>query len=126
MAFVYPEEIDQINILQASILAMHKAIDQLEKVDYIIVDGNKFNPYKDIKHETVVKGDGKYLNIAAASILAKTYRDAYMEKLGREYPAYQWHKNKGYPTKNIERPFKCMGLLHTIENHLNNYQHKLN
>ena len=97
---VTPEEIDKINILNASILAMHRALDQLEvRPEAIIVDGNRFKPYRFIPYNTVVKGDGKYLSIAAASILAKTYRDVYMESLAREYPQYAWDVNKGYPTK---------------------------
>lgn len=94
------KQIDEINILQASILAMHKSIDAMKLVpEFIIVDGNKFKPYKRIPFETIVKGDGKYLSIAAASVLAKTYRDDFMEKLHAEYPIYNWKKNKGYPTK---------------------------
>lgn len=97
---VTPEEIDKINILNASILAMHRALDQLEvRPEAIIVDGNRFRPYRFIPYNTVVKGDGKYLSIAAASILAKTYRDDYMDSLAREYPQYAWDVNKGYPTK---------------------------
>ena len=97
---VTPEEIDQINILNASILAMHRALDQLTlRPEAIIVDGNRFKPYRFIPYTTVVKGDGKYLSIAAASILAKTYRDDYMDLLAQEYPQYGWTENKGYPTK---------------------------
>ena len=97
---VTPEEIDKINILNASVLAMHRALDQLEvRPEAIIVDGNRFKPYCFIPYNTVVKGDGKYLSIAAASILAKTYRDDYMDSLAREYPQYAWDVNKGYPTK---------------------------
>jgi len=100
VAYVWQEEIDKINILQASILAMHKSIDKLSKTPaHIIVDGNKFNSYKKIPHETIIKGDGKYLSIAAASVLAKTYRDDYMEKIHQDFPNYAWDKNKGYPTK---------------------------
>jgi len=100
VAYVWQEEIDEINILQASILAMHKSIDKLSKIPaHIIVDGNKFNSYKKIPHETIIKGDGKYLSIAAASVLAKTYRDDYMEKIHQDFPNYAWDKNKGYPTK---------------------------
>ena len=96
---VFMEEIDRINILNASILAMHKCIGQLSTVpEFIAVDGNRFKNYPEIPHECVVKGDGKYLNIAAASILAKTHRDAYMEKIHEEYPMYNWKQNKGYPT----------------------------
>ena len=97
---VTPEEIDQINILNASILAMHRALDQLTlRPEAIIVDGNRLKPYRFIPYTTVVKGDGKYLSIAAASILAKTYRDDYMDRLAQEYPQYGWTENKGYPTK---------------------------
>lgn len=92
-------EIDKINILNASILAMHRSIECLSiSPEHILVDGNRFHVYKDIPHLCVIKGDGKYLNIAAASILAKTYRDAYMEKIHEEYPMYNWKQNKGYPT----------------------------
>ena len=100
IGIVTPEEIDKINILNASILAMHRAIDAIGVVpEHIIVDGNRFKPYKDIPYTTVIKGDAKYLSIAGASILAKTYRDDYMLKLHDEYPSYEWDKNKGYPTK---------------------------
>ncbi len=100
VAFVYQEEIDRINILRASILAMHKAIDTMKIIpEFISVDGNKFLSYNSIPHKTIVKGDGKYLNIAAASVLAKTYRDAYMEKIHSDFPHYNWQQNKGYPTK---------------------------
>lgn len=94
------KEIDEINILRASFLAMHRAIDQLKvKPEYLIIDGNRFTPYKKVPYSTIVKGDGKYLSIAAASILAKTYRDDYMNKLHEEFPYYDWDHNKGYPTK---------------------------
>ena len=97
---VTPEEIDQINILNASFLAMHRAIDQLKlRPEHLLIDGNRFKKYRDLPHTTVVKGDGKYLSIAAASILAKTYRDDYMNALHQEDPFYDWNKNKGYPTK---------------------------
>lgn len=97
---VTPEEIDQINILNASILAMHRALDQLGvRPEAVIVDGNRFKPYGDLPYTTIVKGDGKYQAIAAASILAKTFRDEYMDRLDEEYPFYEWRKNKGYPTK---------------------------
>ncbi|MGV8947274.1 MAG: ribonuclease HII [Lutibacter sp.] len=99
VAYVFEEKIDEINILQASILAMHLAIDQLAiEPEHIIVDGNKFKPYKNIPHTTIIKGDAKFMSIAAASVLAKTYRDAFMQKLDIEFPNYQWKKNKGYPT----------------------------
>ena len=97
---VTPEEIDKINILNASFLAMHRALDQLTiRPEAVIVDGNRFNPYHDLPYTTIVKGDGKYQSIAAASILAKTFRDEYMDSLANEYPYYEWQKNKGYPTK---------------------------
>ncbi len=93
------QEIDQINILKASFLAMHRAVDQLSvKPEWLIIDGNKFTPYQGIAHQCVVKGDSKYTQIAAASILAKTYRDEYMKKLAADYPQYCWEINKGYPT----------------------------
>jgi len=111
VAHVFPEEIDAINILNASFLAMHRAIDQLQKVpEFIIVDGNRFKPYKNIPHECIVKGDGKYMSIAAASVLAKTYRDAYMERLHEEYPMYNWKKNKGYPTKEHREAIRKYGI----------------
>lgn len=97
---VSAEEIDKINILNASFLAMHRALDQLKvRPEHIIVDGNRFKPYHEVPHVTIVKGDGKYLSIAAASILAKTYRDDYMNAIDAEFPVYGWKKNKGYPTK---------------------------
>lgn len=97
---VAPQEIDEINILNASFLAMHRAIDQLKvRPQHLLIDGNRFKKYPDIPHTTVVKGDGKYLSIAAASILAKTYRDDYMKRLHEEFPCYGWKRNKGYPTK---------------------------
>ncbi|MDL2241897.1 ribonuclease HII [Bacteroidales bacterium OttesenSCG-928-L03] len=96
---VSPQEIDEINILNASFLAMHRAIAQLSILpEYLLIDGNRFKPYPSIPHATIVKGDGKYLSIAAASILAKTHRDEYMLRLHEEYPHYDWKKNKGYPT----------------------------
>ncbi|MDQ2179962.1 MULTISPECIES: ribonuclease HII [Marinifilum] len=94
------EEIDKINILNASFLAMHRAVDQLKtKPEHLLIDGNRFNPYKNIKHTCVIKGDGKYASIAAASILAKTYRDDFMMKIHEDFPYYDWNSNKGYPTK---------------------------
>jgi ribonuclease HII len=100
VAFVYQDEIDAINILNASILAMHRSIDALGQIpEFIAVDGNRFKPYGNIPYQAVVKGDGKFLNIAAASVLAKTYRDDYMKKIHEQYPVYNWAKNKGYPTK---------------------------
>lgn len=100
VGIVTPEEIDKINILNASFLAMHRALDQLQvRPEAVIVDGNRFKPYQDLPYTTIVKGDGKYLSIAAASILAKTYRDYYMLSLAEEYPQYDWQSNMGYPTK---------------------------
>lgn len=97
---VTPQEIDEINILNASFLAMHRAVAQLKiRPQHLLIDGNRFKPYPGIPHTTVVKGDGKYLSIAAASILAKTYRDDYMNRLHEEYPYYDWNHNKGYPTQ---------------------------
>ena len=95
-----PKEIDKINILNASFLAMHRAINTLNtKSELLLIDGNRFNPYTNIPHKCIIKGDGKYLSIAAASVLAKTYRDDIMKKLDLESPEYKWEKNKGYPTK---------------------------
>lgn len=111
IGIVSAKEIDQINILKASFLAMHRAVDALEMYpEHLLIDGNRFAPYPDIPHTTIVKGDGKYLSIAAASILAKTYRDDYMEALGEEYPAYHWKKNKGYPTKQHREAIAKEGL----------------
>lgn len=101
VAFVTPEEIDKINILQASILAMHNAISRLSpKPDFLLIDGNRFNPYPGIPHKCIVKGDATYMSIAAASILAKTHRDEYMSAIAKEYPQYGWERNKGYPTRD--------------------------
>ena len=111
VGIVTPEEIDKINILNASILAMHRALDQLRvRPEAVIVDGNRFKKYKDLPHTTIVKGDGKYLSIAAASILAKTYRDDYMNQLAEEYPQYDWRSNKGYPTKKHREAIKQFGI----------------
>ncbi|MGP1538087.1 ribonuclease HII [Bacteroides heparinolyticus] len=100
VGIVSPEEIDKINILNASFLAMHRALDRLSVYpQHLLIDGNRFRKYRDLPHTTVVKGDGKYLSIAAASVLAKTYRDDYMNGLHKEYPLYGWDSNKGYPTK---------------------------
>lgn len=114
---VTPEEIDQINILNASILAMHRALDQLAlRPEYVIVDGNRFKPYCDtttgeiLPHTTIVKGDGKYLSIAAASILAKTYRDDYMLSLHQQYPHYGWDRNMGYPTREHREAIATHGI----------------
>jgi ribonuclease HII len=99
VAFVENNEIDEMNILRATIKAMHLAIDGLKKQpQFLLIDGNRFFPYKEIKYRTIVKGDGLFFPIAAASVLAKTFRDEYMEKIHNEYPAYGWNKNKGYPT----------------------------
>ncbi len=104
-------EIDQINILRASILAMHRAVDQLEtRPEHLLIDGNRFYDYPDIPHTTVVKGDGKYLPIAAASILAKTYRDDYMKGIDKECPQYGWGQNAGYPTKAHRAAIKAHGV----------------
>jgi ribonuclease HII len=111
VAHIFPEEIDKINILNASILAMHKAIDQLiGNLKYIIVDGNRFKPYKDVPFECIVKGDGKYMTVAAASVLAKTHRDAYMAVLHEEFPMYNWIKNKGYPTQEHREAIRKYGI----------------
>ena len=111
VGIVTPEEIDKINILKASFPAMHRAIVQLQvRPEHLLIDGNRFTPYPDIKHTTVVKGDGKYLSIAAASILAKTYRDDYMDELAKEYPDYHWTENKGYPTKAHREAIRTIGI----------------
>ncbi len=108
---VTPEEIDRINILNASILAMHRALDALAvRPEAVIVDGNRFKKYRDLPHATIVKGDGKYLSIAAASILAKTFRDDYMDGLAAEYPQYDWLSNKGYPTRKHREAIKTFGI----------------
>lgn len=108
---VTPQEIDQINILNASILAMHRALDQLQvRPEAIIVDGNRFKPYRDLPHTTIVKGDGKYLSIAAASILVKTYRDDEMVRLAQEYPDYDWQHNMGYPTRKHREAIRQHGI----------------
>lgn len=110
VGIVTPEEIDQINILNASILAMHRALDQLQvRPQAIIVDGNRFKRYRELPHSCIVKGDGKYLSIAAASVLAKTYRDDYMNRLAVEYPQYDWLSNKGYPTKKHREAIRQYG-----------------
>ncbi len=108
---VTPEEIDRINILNASFLAMHRAIDQLKlRPEHLLIDGNRFRKYQDVPHTTVVKGDGKYMSIAAASVLAKTYRDDYMNSLAKEYPQYDWESNKGYPTKKHREAIRIFGV----------------
>ncbi|TRO67043.1 ribonuclease HII [Christiangramia sabulilitoris] len=111
IAHIYMEEIDKINILNASILAMHRALDNMNHpADQIIVDGNRFKNYKQIPHECIIKGDGKFLSIAAASILAKTGRDEYMQQIHEEYPMYNWQKNKGYPTKEHRAAIEKYGI----------------
>jgi len=111
IAHVYQEEVDEINILNASIKAMHLALEQLsKKPEYIIIDGNRFKSFQGIPHQCIIKGDGKYQNIAAASVLAKTYRDDFMEKLGLQFPQYDWKKNKGYPTKKHREAIKEYGI----------------
>ena len=108
---VTAEEIDKINILNASILAMHRALDALKvRPEAIIIDGNRFKPYQDVPYTTIVKGDGKYLSIAAASILAKTYRDDYMQSIAEDFPQYDWKSNKGYPTKKHRAAIKEFGI----------------
>ena len=110
VGIVTPKEIDKINILNASILAMHRALEQLKPQPlHIIVDGNRFKPYGEIPYQTVVKGDGKYLSIAAASVLAKTYRDDYMNDLDAQYPGNGWNRNKGYPTKEHREAIRQLG-----------------
>ncbi len=110
-AHIMMEEIDKINILNASILAMHKSIEQLDKsLQFIAVDGNRFKKFKNIPHKTVIKGDGKYLHIAAASVLAKTYRDEFMDKIHEEFPMYNWKQNKGYPTKEHREAIRKYGI----------------
>lgn len=110
VVFIDQEEVDQLNVLQASITGMHRAIADLSQTpEFIIVDGNKFRPYPNIPHQTIVKGDAKYLSIAAASILAKTYRDDYMKQIHAEFPMYDWINNKGYPTKNHREAIRNFG-----------------
>ena len=111
VVMVSPEEIDRINILNASILGMHRAIEGLKlRPEHILVDGNRFKSFEDVPHTTVVKGDGKYMSIAAASVLAKTHRDELMEKLALTYPEYGWEINKGYPTKAHREAIGRLGL----------------
>ena len=111
VSFVDEKEVDQINVLQASITGMHRSVAQLKPLpEYIIVDGNKFKPYNKIPHQTIVKGDAKYLSIAAASVLAKTYRDEFMEKIHQEFPIYNWKQNKGYPTKEHRAAIREFGI----------------
>ena len=111
VALVDNEEIDRVNILKASILAMHRALDALKvRPEYILVDGNRFLPYGETPYACIVKGDGKYMSIAAASVLAKTHRDEYMRQLDKEYPAYHWAKNKGYPTRDHREAIAAHGI----------------
>ena len=108
---VSPNEIDKINILNASFLAMHKAVEKLNtQAELLLIDGNKFNPYPNISHECIIKGDGKFLSIAAASVLAKTYRDGIMKDLDLKFPNYNWKKNKGYPTKEHRKGIAELGI----------------
>lgn len=110
VSFVWQDEVDKINVLQASITGMHRSIAQLKiEPEFIIVDGNKFRDYKEIPHQTIVKGDAKFMSIAAASVLAKTYRDEYMAKIHLEFPMYNWAKNKGYPTKEHRNAIREFG-----------------
>ena len=111
ISHVFEDDIDELNILNASILAMHQAVEGLSVLpEFIIVDGNRFKPYKDVPHQTVIKGDGKYQSIAAASILAKTHRDQYMCMIHEEYPVYNWKQNKGYPTKEHREAIQKYGI----------------
>lgn len=111
VGIVTPQEIDEINILNAAFLAMHRAIKQLnQKPEQLLIDGNRFNPYKDVPHHCIVKGDGKFLSIAAASVLAKTYRDEIMEKLDLEFNSYAWKNNKGYPTAEHRKAIQEKGI----------------
>ena len=111
VGIVTPEEIDRINILKASFLAMHRAVDQLKvRPQHLLIDGNRFTPYTDVPHTTIVKGDGTYMSIAAASILAKTYRDDYMNQLDEQFPVYHWKENKGYPTKAHREAIRQFGI----------------
>ncbi|MDA8947803.1 ribonuclease HII [Flavobacteriaceae bacterium] len=120
VAHVYQNEIDEINILNASIKAMHLALENLSlKPEYIIVDGNKFKPFHDVPHKCIIKGDGKFLNIAAASVLAKTYRDDFMKDLDLKNPAYHWKKNKGYPTIAHREAIQKHGI---TEHHRTSFQ----
>jgi len=110
VGIVFPDEIDRINILNASFLAMHRALDRLNvQPQHLLIDGNRFKPYKEIPYATIVKGDGKYLSIAAASVLAKTHRDEYMMCLHEEFPSYDWKNNKGYPTKKHRMAIRELG-----------------
>ena len=111
VSFINEKEVDQLNVLQASITGMQRAISMMSITpEYIIVDGNKFKPYKDVPFETIVKGDAKYLSIAAASVLAKTYRYDFMDKIHKEFPFYNWKNNKGYPTKEHRKAIQEYGI----------------
>ena len=111
VSFIDEKEVDQLNVLQASITGMQRAISHMSITpEYIIVDGNKFKPYKDIPFKTIVKGDAKFMSIAAASVLAKTYRDDFMEKIHKEFQVYNWKKNKGYPTKEHRKAIQEYGI----------------
>ena len=111
IGIVSPQEIDEINILNASFLAMHRAIDALKiRPEYLIIDGNRFKKYGDTPHQCIVRGDGKFLSIAAASVLAKTYRDDYMQNLHKEFPNYDWQQNKGYPTQKHRKSIQKFGV----------------
>ena len=110
VGIVSPQEIDKINILNASFLAMHRAIDKIkEEFELLLIDGNRFNPYKKVEHKCIIKGDGKFLSIAAASVLAKTARDRIMQNLSKEYPQYNWENNQGYPTKKHREAIQKFG-----------------
>jgi len=120
IGIVSPAEIDKINILNASFLAMHRAIKNLTiKAELLIIDGNRFNPYPKIPHECIIKGDGKFMSIAAASVLAKTYRDDLMKELDLDFPDYHWKKNKGYPTKQHRKAIAEIG---TNKHHRKTFQ----
>ena len=120
IGIVSPQEIDEINILNASFLAMHRAIEKLkEKIDLLLIDGNRFNPYKNIEHLCIVKGDSKYASIAAASVLAKNYRDELMIDLDSDFPQYDWKNNKGYPTAKHRAAIGKIGI---SKHHRKSYQ----
>lgn len=125
VAHCTPKEIDEINILWASVEAMHRAVAKLKETpQHLLVDGNRFKPYKEIPHTCVVKGDSKYMSIAAASILAKTYRDEHMKKLHEEFPQYDWNKNKGYPTRAHREAIKEFGITPHHRNSFNLIQNE--
>ncbi len=122
-----PQEIDELNILWASVRAMHKALDKLSiRPEHIIVDGNRFRPYNKIPHSCIIKGDAKYQSIAAASVLAKTYRDQYMKELNEKYPEYDWVSNKGYPTKSHRKAIKEFGITPYHRKSFNLFERQLN